>query len=117
MFLNTFHREHILLKLKIKKSLRKIRSKNLSAEVFFFSKNNILRKTIEGYQNSFDFITFGNIVFKQIIFVIDRIITLQFTKMQIEIHGSLVTIQYYTKCTDPLYLKFTSKKFSALNFR
>ena len=55
-------------------------------------------------------------IFKQIIFVIDRIITMQFTKMQIEIHGSLVTIQYYTKCTDPLYPKFTSKKFSALNF-
>ena len=28
-----FHREHILLKLKIKKLLRKIRSKNLSAGV------------------------------------------------------------------------------------
>ena len=36
MFPNTFHREHILLKLKIKKLLRKIRSKNLSAGVFFF---------------------------------------------------------------------------------
>ena len=35
---------------------------------------------------------------------------MQFIKMQIEIHGSLVTIQYYTKCTDPLYPKFTSKK-------
>ena len=33
MFLNTFHREHILLKLKIKKLLRKIRSKNLTAGV------------------------------------------------------------------------------------
>ena len=55
-------------------------------------------------------ITFWNIIFKQIIFVIDRIITMRFTKMQIEIHGSLVTIQYYTKCTDPLYPKFTSKK-------
>ena len=76
----------------------------------------ILRKTIEGYKNSFDFVTFGNIIFKQIIFVIDRIITMQFTKMQIEIHRSLVTRQYYTKCTDPLYPKFTSKKFSALNF-
>ena len=42
---------------------------------------------------------------------------MQFTKMQIEIHGSLATIQYNTKCTDPLYPKFTSKKFSALNFR
>ena len=36
MFLNTFHREHILLKLKIKKLLRKIKSKNLTAGVFFF---------------------------------------------------------------------------------
>ena len=33
MFLNTYHREHILLKLKIKKLLRKIVSKNLSAVV------------------------------------------------------------------------------------
>ena len=55
-------------------------------------------------------------IFKQIIFVIDSIITMQFTKMQIEIHGSLVTIQYYTKSTDPLNPKFTSQKFSALNF-
>ena len=37
MFLNTFHREHILLKVKIKKLLRKIRSKNLTAGVVFFS--------------------------------------------------------------------------------
>ena len=39
MFLNTFHREHILLKLKIKKLLRKIKSKNITAGVlllFFF---------------------------------------------------------------------------------
>ena len=77
---------------------------------------NILRKTIEEYYNFFDIITFGNIIFKQIIFVIDRIITMQFTKMHIEIHGSLVTIQFYTKCTDPLYPEFTSKKNSALNF-
>ena len=41
---------------------------------------------------------------------------MQFTKMQIEIHGSLVRIQYYTECTDPLYPKYTSKKFSGLNF-
>ena len=41
---------------------------------------------------------------------------MQFTKMQIEIHGSLFMIQYYTKYTDPLYPKFTSKKLSALNF-
>ena len=31
-----FHREHILLKLEIKKLLRKIKSKNLTARVFFF---------------------------------------------------------------------------------
>ena len=61
-------------------------------------------------------ITFWNIIFKKNIFVIDRIITMQLTKVQIEIHGSLVMIQYYTKCTDPLYPKFTSKNFSALNF-
>ena len=73
-------------------------------------------KQLKDIKNSFDFITFGNMIFKQIITVIDRIITMQFPKMQIEIHGSLVTIQYYTKCTDPLYPKFTSKKFSALNF-
>ena len=36
MFLNTFHRGHNLLKLKIKKLLRKIKSKNLTARVFFF---------------------------------------------------------------------------------
>ena len=33
MLLNTFHREHILLNLKIKKLLRKIKSKNLTAGV------------------------------------------------------------------------------------
>ena len=60
--------------------------------------------------------TFGNKIFKQMIFVNDRTIIMQFTKMQIEIYGSLVTIQYHTKCTDPLYPKFTSKKFSAFNF-
>ena len=35
MFLNTFHRGHILLKLKIKKLLRKIKSKNLTVGFFF----------------------------------------------------------------------------------
>ena len=36
ILLYNFHREHILLKLKIKKLLRKIRSKNLSAGVVVF---------------------------------------------------------------------------------
>ena len=36
ILLYNFHREHILLKLKIKKLLRKIKSKNITAGVFFF---------------------------------------------------------------------------------
>ena len=36
ILLYNFHREHILLKLKTKKLLRKIKSKNLTAGVFFF---------------------------------------------------------------------------------
>ena len=74
---------------------------------------NILRKTIEGYQNYFVCITFGNIIFKQSNFVSDRTITMQFTKMQNEIYGPLVTIPYHAKCTNPLYPNFTSNKFSA----
>ena len=57
----------------------------------------ILRKTMEGYLNYFDHITFRNIFCKQSKFVSDRTIALQFTKLQNEIHGSLVTIQYHTK--------------------
>ena len=45
----------------------------------------VLRITIEGYQSSFDYITFGNIIFKQSKFVSERTITMQFTKMQNEI--------------------------------
>ena len=36
ILLYNFHREHILLKLKIKKLMRKIKSKNLTAGVCFF---------------------------------------------------------------------------------
>ena len=36
VFLNTFHREHILLKLKLKEILRKIKSKNIAGVVFVF---------------------------------------------------------------------------------
>ena len=36
MLLNTFHREHILLILKIKKLLRKVKSKNLTTGVCLF---------------------------------------------------------------------------------
>ena len=72
----------------------------------------ILRKTIEGYVNSFDYITVEKIISIQGIFVSDRTTNMQFSRMQNKIHGSLVTIQYHTKCTNPLYPKFTSKKFS-----
>ena len=37
ILLYNFHREHILLKLKTKKLLRKIKSKNLTAGVFFLA--------------------------------------------------------------------------------
>ena len=51
-------------------------------------------KQLKDIKNSFDFITFGIIILNQILFVIDRIITMQFTNRHIEIHGPLVTIQY-----------------------
>ena len=40
----------------------------------------ILRKTIEGYQNSFDYLTFEKIISKQSIFVFDRTTNMQFLK-------------------------------------
>ena len=76
----------------------------------------ILRKTIEGYQNSFDYITVQKIIYIQGIFVSDRTINMQFSRMQNKIYGSLVTIQYHIKCTNPFYPKFTSKKFSVCIF-
>ena len=71
----------------------------------------ILRKTIEGYYNSFDFNTFEKIIAKQSIFVFDRTINLQFSKVQNEMYGSLVTIQYHAKCNNPLYRKFKRNNF------
>ena len=53
----------------------------------------LLGKTIEGYCNSFDYITFEKINYKLSIFVIDGTTDLQFIKMQNEIYGSLVMIQ------------------------
>ena len=47
MFLNTFRREHILLKLKTKKSLRKIKSKNLTAGFFFFFLNSFVERGVK----------------------------------------------------------------------
>ena len=76
---------------------------------------NILRKTTEGYLNSFDNIIFDKIFFKQSIFISDRsTLNMQFSKMQNKIYGSLITIQCNTKCTNPHYPKFTSKKISVL---
>ena len=49
--------------------------------------SSIPRKTIEGYQNSFDYITFEKIISKKSIFVFDRTTNLQFSKMQSEIYG------------------------------
>ena len=53
MLLNTFHREHILLILKIKKLLRIIKSKNLTAGVFVLAKAQIMiarmRRLIWGF--------------------------------------------------------------------
>ena len=76
----------------------------------------ILRKTIEGYYNSFDYITFEIILSKQSIFVSDRPTSMQFSKMQNKIYRLLVMIRYHTKCTNPLYPKFTSKKNSVYIF-
>ena len=42
-------------------------------------------------------------------FCIDRTTNLQFSKMQSEIYGSLVRKQYYAKCINPLYRKFTEQ--------
>ena len=76
----------------------------------------ILRKTIEGYQNSFYYITYEKLISKQSNFVSDRTTNMQFSKMENKMYGSLVTIHYHTKCTKPLYPKFTSKKFSVYIF-
>ena len=86
----------------------------LARAVLKFENNydNILRKTIEVYSNSFDYITVEKIISIQGIFVSDRTTNMPFSRMQNKIYGSLVTIQYHTKCTNPLYPKFTSKKFS-----
>ena len=42
----------------------------------------ILRKTIEGYQNSLDFFTFDKIIYNQSIFVFDRTTNGELRKMQ-----------------------------------
>ena len=57
------------------------------------SKLTILRKTIDEYYDSFDYITFEKIISKQSIFVYDRNTNMQFSKMQNKIDGSLVKIQ------------------------
>ena len=58
-----------------------------------------------------DYITVEKIISIQGIFVSERATNMQFSRMQNKIYGSMVTIQYHTKCTNPLYQKFTSKKF------
>ena len=61
-------------------------------------------------------IQFKKINSKQSVFVSDRTTNMQFSKMQNKIYGPLVTIQYHTKCTNPLYSKFTSNKISVYIF-
>ena len=70
----------------------------------------ILRKIVEEYQNSFDYITFEKIISKQSTFVFDRTTNLLFSNMQNEIYGPLVTIPYHAKCNNPFYQKMTSNK-------
>ena len=70
----------------------------------------ILRKTFKGYLNCFDFIAFEKIVSKQSNFVSDRTTNMQFG--QNAKSNLRVTIQYYTKSTNPLYPKTTSNKSS-----
>ena len=76
----------------------------------------ILRKTNERYYISFDLITFVKIIFRQSNFVSNRTTTMQFSIIWNEVYRSLDTIQYHTKCTNPLYTKFTSNKFGTYNF-
>ena len=75
-----------------------------------------IEKQLKDIKILFDYITFEKIISKQIIFVFDRTTDMQFRKMQNKIYGSLVTIQCHTKCTNPLYPKFTSKQFSIYKF-
>ena len=63
--------------------------------------------------------TFEKVISKQSNVVSDGTINMQFSKhgkIQYEIDGSLVTIQYHTKCTNPLYPKFTSNTFKVYIF-
>ena len=63
---------------------------------------------------TFDYITFQKIC-KRSIFVSDKTAYIQFSNMQIEIYG-LVTIQYHTKCTNRIGLKFTGKELTFIIF-
>ena len=67
--------------------------------------NTILRKSIEGYENYFDYITVEKIISIQGIFESDITTNILFSRMQNKIYRSLVMIQYHTKCTSHLYPK------------
>ena len=67
-------------------------------------KANILRKTIEGYLNSFDYITVEKIISIQGIFVSDRTINMQFSMMQNTINGSVPTL--FTQSSQTKHLAF-----------
>ena len=70
---------------------------------------NILRKAIEGYSFFLLYYIWEN-NFQTNTFVFDRTTNLRFNKMQNEIYGSLVTIQYHAKCSNPFFRKFTRTK-------
>ena len=64
----------------------------------------ILRKAIEGYQNSFDYIWLKNNNFLiKFFFVPDISTNMHFTKMKNEIYGPLLTVQCNAKCNNTLY--------------
>ena len=61
------------------------------------------QKKLLKYIKKFDYITVEKIYSVQGIFVSDGTTNMQFSRMQNKIYGSLVSIQYHTKCTNPLY--------------
>ena len=70
-----------------KQEITRLNESELKIKYFSYDSPYILRKTIEGYLNSFDNIIFDKIFFKQSIFVSDRTTNMQSSKMQNKIYG------------------------------
>ena len=60
--------------------------------------------------------TFEKIISNQSMFVSDRTTNMQVSKMKNKVYWSFVTIQYRTKCNNPLYQKFANNKFCVFTF-